>query len=152
VCLGSCFGHPVCYAHAPYYIVCGASRSTWFFPINGTIFEGKKCIENNMCVFISSTKFVWKKNVIIRNLRRDIINLQRYSCKVPVTVVRFYSKLNFLDRFLKNTHKISWKSVRRKPSSMRTDETPGRTDMTKPAVTFSKCANAPCIIGNKKTF
>jgi len=41
VCLCSCLWHPVGNANAPYYIVCGASESTLFFPVNGTIFGGK---------------------------------------------------------------------------------------------------------------
>ena len=45
-------------------------------------------------------------------IRRDvIIHLTRFSCKVPVVLVRFYCKSNFLDRFLKKNKKSNFMKI-----------------------------------------
>ena len=47
------------------------------------------------------------------NYRYIIINVHMSSCEAPVIVVRFYLKLNFLDRFSKKIlkYEIAWQSV-----------------------------------------
>jgi hypothetical protein len=44
------------------------------------------------------------KHLILRKIRRDIINVHKSSFKVPVTLCRFLSNFNFLNRLFKNPH------------------------------------------------
>ena len=63
-------------------------------------FSGKKVIEHKMCALIFS--IILSENVhILRRIQRDIINVHRSSCKVPVILVLFQWKLNFLDSIKK---------------------------------------------------
>jgi hypothetical protein len=93
-------------------------------------FRGKKVIEHNMCSdFLCN--FCLKTFLILRGIQRDIINVHRSSCKVPIIVVRFSRILNFLDTFSKKKSKtkFSRKSVQmRAETPMRTDR---RTNITK---------------------
>jgi len=70
--------------------MCGA---TIFFPhylINGTTFGGKKpqLLKQNVCF-----DFIYNfclKHLTLRRIQQDIIiNVQRYSRKVPLVLVRF---------------------------------------------------------------
>jgi hypothetical protein len=69
--------------HASYYIV--------FFPhylINDTIFG--KILLNIKCVLVFLTTFFSETFLILIRIQPDvIINVRRYSCKVPVILVRF---------------------------------------------------------------
>jgi hypothetical protein len=65
-----------------------------------------------MCVLIFSTTF-YEIVLVLRKIRRDIINLRTPSYKLLVILVRFYERRIFSADFRKIlTHKISGKSVR----------------------------------------
>ena len=92
--------------------------------------------------------------VLSRNERDMIVNVNRSSCEITVTLLRSYWNPNFLDRFSKNTkHQISFKSVPVGAKLFHADghmdrQTDRRADMTKLIVTFRSYANATkmCII------
>ena len=64
------------------------------------------------CVLWFSLQFLSARFLILRWIPRDnALNVHRYSCKVPVILVRFPWNFNFLDGF-SNNRKISWKAVR----------------------------------------
>jgi hypothetical protein len=50
--------------------------------------------------------FFFESFLILRVRRNVIINKHRSSCKVPVMIVKFEWKLNFLNRFLKDSSGI----------------------------------------------
>jgi hypothetical protein len=64
--------------------------------INGAII-GTKFIELKMC-FDFLLQLLSETFIIVRRSQRDIINVYRSSCKLPVAFSRFLSKLSFLDR------------------------------------------------------
>jgi hypothetical protein len=102
--------------------------------INGTIL-GKKLL-NIKCVFWFSVQLWSETFLILRRIQRDIIiNVHRFSCKVPLLLSDFNKTSIFstdIRKILK--YQISWKSVQWKPRcSMRAD---GQIDMTKPTVAF----------------
>ena len=70
-----------------------ASPPAPFFPphlINGTTFISTSL--NTKCVFWFSLQILSETFLFLRRTRRDrIINVYRYSCQVPVILVRFYS-------------------------------------------------------------
>ena len=43
---------------------------------------------------------------------KNIVNVQNYPYKVPVILVGFYSNLNFLERFSKNTQILNFTKIR----------------------------------------
>ena len=81
-----------------------------------------------MCLVFSTTCIC---NIITRRIKRGvIINVHRYSCELPVILVRFKCNFNFPDRFSKSTCISNlMKSVQWEQScSMRTDEQAERND------------------------
>ena len=72
------------------------------FLVNRTIFAKKIYIEHKMCVLVVCTIFFSETFLVLRRIKRGIINVYRSSCKVPVIIVRYRSKLNFLYWFSKN--------------------------------------------------
>jgi len=74
--------YPACNAHAPYCHLWPV-RAYYIFAhylINGT---------NIKCVLIFSTNYVWNISNSKRKWARYSINVYRYSCKLPVFLVRF---------------------------------------------------------------
>jgi hypothetical protein len=95
VCLYSCLSYPACKS----LLFCAALYEychlwpVWLchiFPhylINGTSFGKLLSIK---CVFLFSVQLLSETFLILRRIQRDIIiNVHRYSCKVPVIFVRF---------------------------------------------------------------
>jgi hypothetical protein len=84
--------YPACKGYVAHYIaICGLSGSTIFFYTNSYTarFSGKKFIEHKMCVLIFSTTLS-ETSLILPRIQRDIIiNVQRYTCRVHVILVRF---------------------------------------------------------------
>jgi hypothetical protein len=50
--------------------------------------------------------------LILRRIQRDIINLHRSSCEVPVILVRFGRNFNSVDKFSENTQKLNFMKIR----------------------------------------
>jgi hypothetical protein len=90
-------------------------------------------------VFWFSPQIVSEIFLILRRIERDIINVHKYSCKVPVILVKFWRNLNFLDKF----EKYSNIKFHENPSSGSRVVPCRRTDMTKLIVTFRNFAKAP---------
>jgi hypothetical protein len=69
--------------------------------LNGTTF-GEKMLNIN-CVFWFYLQLLSETLLILRRIKLDIlVNLHRYSCRVPVILVTLQWNLNRLDRFSKN--------------------------------------------------
>jgi hypothetical protein len=64
-----------------------------FFRINEKIF-GKKAMENKVSVFIFRITLS-ETFLILRIIQWDIINLHRYSFRLPIFLLRFWSKFFF---------------------------------------------------------
>ena len=60
------------------------------YPIKGTIL-GEKIIDHKQCVFIfSATLYFFSESfLILRRIKRNIINVHTSSCEVPSLLVRF---------------------------------------------------------------
>jgi hypothetical protein len=105
-------------------------------------FSEKKLL-NIKCVFLFSVQLLSVTFLILRRIQPDIIiNVHRSSCEVPVIVVRFYSNLNFLDRFFDKYSNIKFHE---NPFSGSRVVPRGRTDRRNEAITvaFRNFANAP---------
>jgi hypothetical protein len=100
---------------------------------------------NTKFVFWSSLQLPSQTFFTLRRIQRDIIiNVHKSSFKVPVMLVIFKWKLNFLERFSKNSSNIKFNQ---NPSIGSRVDPYGRTDkgtkMTKLIVTFRNFANTP---------
>ena len=73
-----------------------------------------KILVNMKCVFWFSLQFLSETFIVLRRIHWDITNLRVFSCKVPVTPVRFKINLSFLDRHSK---KFSNNKFHENPSS-----------------------------------
>ena len=127
---------------APYYIVfCRPSGSTIISTLShkGHDFRKKNCWAQN--VFWFSIQFLSETFLILTRIQRDITNLQRSSRKVPVILLRFYSKLYFLDRFSKNPQISSFIKIHLVGAGL--FHAGWRTDITKLIVTFRNLAKVP---------
>jgi hypothetical protein len=69
-----------------------------------------------------------------------VINVRRSACEGAVILVRFWSNVNFLDRFKKNTQKSNLVKIRSVEAKFHAD---GQTDMAKLIVAFRYFANPP---------
>jgi hypothetical protein len=82
---------------------------------------------------------LWKKN------KRDIINVHKFSFKVPVILVSFLCNFTFLDRFAKNTQIPNFTEICPVGAELfhADGQTDGQADTTKLIVAFSNFANGP---------
>jgi hypothetical protein len=97
-----------------------------------------------MCAIIS-LQLLSETFLILGRIQRDvIINVYWSSSKVHVILVRSKVKLNFLDRFSKNTQIQNFMKVCSVGAEFYSDgQTDGHADMTKLIVVFGQFANAP---------
>ena len=111
---------------------------TLFYIISQTPRFRRKVFLNAKCVFWFSLHLLSENVLILRRIQPDIINVQWYSCKVPVLFVRFLMELEFPRRiFKKKTTNIRFPE---NPSSG--SQVPcGGTNTTN--VTFCNFVNAP---------
>jgi hypothetical protein len=103
-----------CNAHAPYYHLCPLRQYSNFphYLINGTVFL--ITLMSIIYVFWFSVQYFSDTFIILRRSAWDmIINVEWYSCKVPVTLVRFWWNFNFLCKFSKNTQISNSIKIRR---------------------------------------
>jgi hypothetical protein len=79
----------------------------YFWPFR----EGVGVERNIMCVLIFSIT-LYETFLFLRRIQRDIINVHRSSCEVPIILVRFYEIWIFsTDLWKMLKMKISWKSI-----------------------------------------
>jgi hypothetical protein len=101
-------------AHVPHYtlsVTCRLYRIFHFISLTARF--SAKFIEHKMVFFYSLHKCFPKTFLILRRIQRDtIIIVHRASGKVSVIVARFEWKLNFLDRFSKNTEISNFIKIR----------------------------------------
>ena len=115
-------------------------RSFWLYDIfaHCTIF-GKKLLNKTYVLIFSTFSEIFD---IPRRLQRNIIiNIHRSPRTLPVILVTFWSNVNFLDRFSKNTQIPNLIKIH--PVEAELFHVDGRTDMTKPRAAFRYCVSAP---------
>ena len=145
VCVRACvcmcsLSHPAFKAHAPYYtVVCGQSDSTL---LSHKQYNCQKTVIEHKSVFWSILQLLIETFLIIGRIQRDnAINIHRFPCRVPVILVRFEWKLNFLDRFSKNAEISNFmKILPVRDELFRSD---AQTHMKKPEVASRTSENAP---------
>jgi hypothetical protein len=127
--------HPWTFRLSPYFFL--------HYLLNATIFG--KIFAHERCIFIFCTN-LFENALMLRRIQRDvIITAHRPSRTVHVLLVRFESKLNFLDRFCQTYFLLNFMKI----CSVGTElflagwKTGGWTDMTKLIVAFRNFANAP---------
>ena len=103
-------------------VICGLPHSTIFFQIISL---------STKCIFWFPLQILSEIFFILRRIEWDMIKMSSgFHVQCPLQLSDFNETWIFSTYFRKKTlkYKISWKSVEREPSSMRTDR---RTDMTK---------------------
>jgi hypothetical protein len=98
----ACSGHEPCETYTILFTVVFMAIQYFSTLISGTNFGWKKWL-NIKCVLIFSTNLSQTFLIVTVIKRHIIINVHRYSCKVPVIFFRFWWNLNILGRFSKNT-------------------------------------------------
>jgi hypothetical protein len=79
--------------------------------INETIFEKRKLLYMKRVVGFS-LQLLSEIFLILRTLQNDVtINVHRSSSKLPVILVRFLSKFNFIDSFSKNPEMLHFMKI-----------------------------------------
>jgi len=94
---------------------CGVPRSTIFFHVISQTagFSEIKVAEHKLCVLIFCTNLS-ETFLILRKIQRDVtvnVHIYRFSCKVPVIVVRFWRNLDLPNRFSKNTQILNFMKI-----------------------------------------
>ena len=101
----------------------------------------EKVTEHKMYVLISSTTFFWNVSHSKKNSERYCHKCEKYSFKVPVILVVFWSNSSFSTDFRQKVQISSLMNIR--PMEPELFHADGRTDMTKLIVAFRNLANAP---------
>jgi len=124
------------------FAICGLPRSTRFSTLSHKRREFRKTLLNTKGVFWFSLRLSETFLFLRRNKRDMIKNIYWSLCKVPLILVRFYWRLNFLDRFLKNPQILNFMIIRSVGAELFLAEG-RRADMTKLRVAFRNFAEAP---------
>jgi hypothetical protein len=88
-----CLIFPACKSHLSWTELCRHMWPVWLYHIfQSYVLKGKilggKFVEQNVCLVLSTA--LSETFLILRRTERDIMrNAHRYSCKVPVILVRF---------------------------------------------------------------
>ena len=101
-----------------------------------------KCLWTQNVCFDFSLQLLSEAFPILRRTERDLIrSVNWFSCTVPVILVRFSWKLNFLDRNSKNTQISNFLKFR--PLGAELFHADGRTDVMKLIIAFRNFTKAP---------
>ena len=102
----------------------------------------RKTLLKIKCVSWFSSQVLSETFLILRRTQRDIIiNVHTSSCKVTLSLVRFYWNLNLLDRFSQNPQTSNFMKI--SPVRAELFQAEGQTDMTKLVVAFRSFAKGP---------